>query len=109
MKDLLIFLVLGIVTCILGAINMTGNISTLHRYHRHRVTEENRRPYGKLIGIGTIIIGIGIIIYGILNFISVNTQQSFIHIIGMVEFVACIVAGGVISVYAMIKYNRGIF
>ena len=109
MWDLLIFFALGGITCILGAINMTGNISTLHWYHRHRVTEENRLPYGRLVGIGTLVIGIGIILYGVLNFISVKTQLSFVNIVGIVEIIASFIVGGAISVYAMIKYNRGIF
>ena len=61
---------LGILVCILGAINMTGNISSLHSYHRHRVSEADRKPYGKLIGIGTTIIGAAMIIFGVLFFMQ---------------------------------------
>ncbi|MBQ8331912.1 MAG: hypothetical protein IJX94_05390 [Clostridia bacterium] len=35
---------------VLGIINMTGNISSLHWYHRQRVTKEDRKPFGKLVG-----------------------------------------------------------
>lgn len=45
---------LGLLVSILGIINMTGNISSLHWYHRHRVTEGNRKPFGKLVGLGNI-------------------------------------------------------
>ena len=45
---------LGLLVSILGIINMTGNISSLHWYHRQRVTEENRKPFGKLVGLGNI-------------------------------------------------------
>lgn len=99
---------LGILISILGIINMTGNISSLHWYHRQRVTEENRKPFGKLVGFGTLIIGIAMIIFGILFLIFEQTQLDIFVIIGTVELIAGIVAGLIISFYAMKKYNGGI-
>lgn len=58
--------IVGIILCVLGCVNMTGNISSLHWYHRQRVTEENRKPFGKLVGLGTLTIGVAIILFGIL-------------------------------------------
>ena len=58
---------LGILVSVLGIINMTGNISSLHSYHRHRVTEENKKPFGRLVGLGTLIIGITMIIFGMIK------------------------------------------
>jgi hypothetical protein len=49
----------GIVCIVLGISNMKGNISSLHSYHRSRVSEEDRIPFGKKVGLGTIIIGAG--------------------------------------------------
>ncbi|MBE7088319.1 MAG: hypothetical protein E7370_02175 [Clostridiales bacterium] len=100
---------IGILVSILSILNMTGNISTLHSYHRHRVTEENRKPFGKLVGLGTLIIGIALVIYGILFFIYEQTQIDTLVIIGIIELIAGIVVGITISFYAMIKYNGGIF
>ena len=100
---------LGILIAILGIINMTGNISSLHWYHRQRVTEENRKPFGRLVGLGTLIIGIAIIVYGTLFFIFEQTQLEFLMIIGTVELILGIVVGLIISFYAMKKYNHGIF
>lgn len=100
---------LGILISILGMINMTGNISSLHWYHRQRVTEENRKPFGKLVGLGTLIIGIAMVIFGILFLIFEQTQLDIFVIIGTVELIASIVAGLIISFYAMKKYNDGIF
>ena len=100
---------LGILVAILGIINMTGNISSLHWYHRQRVTEENRKPFGRLVGLGTLIIGIAIIVYGTLFFIFEQTQLEFLMIIGTVELILGIVVGLIISFYAMKKYNHGIF
>ncbi len=98
----------GILISILGIINMTGNISSLHWYHRQRVTEENRKPFGKLVGFGTLIIGIAMIIFGILFLIFEQTQLDIFVIIGTVELIAGIVAGLIISFYAMKKYNGDI-
>ena len=100
---------LGLLVSILGIINMTGNISSLHSYHRHRVTEENRKPFGKLVGLGTLILGIAMMIFGTLFFISEETGLDFLVIIGTVELIVGIVVGMAISFYAMKKYNGGIF
>lgn len=89
-------------------INMTGNISSLHWYHRQRVTEEDRKPFGKLVGLGTFIIGIAMVIFGILFLVFEQTQLDVFVIIGTVELIAGIVAGLIISFYAMKKYNGGI-
>ena len=99
----------GVFVSILGIINMTGNISSLHWYHRQRVTEENRKPFGKLVGLGTLIIGIAMIVFGILLFVYEQTHFDALVFIGSAELIAGIVAGTVISFYAMIKYNKGIF
>ena len=100
---------LGLLVCVLGIINMTGNISSLHSYHRKRVTEEDRKPFGKLVGLGTLLIGIAMIVFGVLFLMFEKTQLDLYIIIGTVLLIAGIIAGMVISFYAMVKYNKGIF
>lgn len=100
---------LGLLVCILGIINMTGNISSIHSYHRQRVTEENRKPFGRLVGLGTLIIGVAMILFGVLFLIFEKTQLDILVIIGVAELIAGIIAGMIISFYAMKKYNKGIF
>ncbi len=100
---------LGILISILGIINMTGNISSLHWYHRQRVTEENRKPFGKLVGLGILIIGIAMVIFGIMFFIFEKTQIEALVVVGVVELIASIIVGMIVSFYAMKKYNGGIF
>ena len=100
---------LGILVSILGIINMTGNISSLHSYHRKRVTEENRKPFGKLVGLGTLLIGIAMVLFGTLYFIFEQTQLEVLVVIGTAVLLTGIVIGTAISFYAMIKYNKGIF
>ena len=100
---------LGLLVCVLGIINMTGNISSLHSYHRKRVTEEDRKPFGKLVGLGTLLIGIAMIVFGVLFLMFEKTQLDLYIIMGTVLLIAGIIAGMVISFYAMVKYNKGIF
>ena len=100
---------LGILIAILGIINMTGNISSLHWYHRQRVTEENRKPFGKLVGLGTLIIGLSMIVFGILFLIFEQTQLQAFVVIGVIELIVSIIVGMIVSFYAMKKYNGGIF
>ena len=100
---------LGILISILGVINMTGNISSRHWYHRQRVTEENRKPFGKLVGLGTLIIGLAMIVFGILFLIFEQTQLQALVVIGLIELIVSIIVGMIVSFYAMKKYNGGIF
>ena len=64
MTEFITTLVVGILVSVLGIINMTGNISSLHRYHRHRVSEENKKPFGRLVGLGTLIVGVALMVFG---------------------------------------------
>ena len=100
---------LGVLVSILGGINMTGNISSLHWYHRQRITEENRKPFGRLVGFGTLLIGLSIIAFGVFFLVFEKTKQEFFVGIGTVTMLIGIIAGLVLSFYAMIKYNKGIF
>ena len=109
MADFITVSGLGILVSILGIINMTGNISSLHWYHRQRVTEENRKSFGKLVGLGTLIIGLSMIVFGILSLIFEQTQLQAFVVIGVIELIVSIIVGMIVSFYAMKKYNGGIF
>ena len=106
--NIVVFLV-GVVFIVLGISNMRGNISTLHSYHRHRVSEEDRIPFGKQVGLGTMIIGIGIIIFSVLSAVNLYTENNIFTIIGTVVLIVGIIVGLIMSFKAMIKYNKGIF
>ena len=99
----------GIVCVILGISNMRGNISSLHSYHRHRVSEEDRIPFGKQVGLGTVMIGIGIIVFSILSSVTLYTENNIFILVGTVFLIVGIVFGLVMNFCAMIKYNKGIF
>ncbi len=107
--DCVVLIILGIVFIVIGILNRKGNISTLHYYHRKRVSEEDRLPFGKMVGLGMIIIGISLILMGALLLVSSITQASIYSIIGTVILIVGVLVGLGISFYAMIKYNKGIF
>ena len=102
-------IIIGVVIIILGTVNYKGNISTLHSYHRKRVAREDVLPFGRLVGIGTIIIGISIIIMGTLTLFALVLEKDIYTIIGTVVLIIGLVVGISITFYAMIKYNKGIF
>ena len=99
----------GAVCIALGISNTKGNISFLHEYHRNRVSEEDRIPFGKQVGLGTIIIGAGIMVFSALSAIALYVENDIYVVVGTVLMIAAIVIGLVICFRAMIKYNKGIF
>lgn len=102
-------LIVGLVLCIIGVINMTGNISSLHSYHRKRVAEEDRKPFGRLVGTGMLVIGLSVIVYGALLFVGEKTEIDVLTVIGTAEMIVGTVVGLGITFFAMAKYNHGIF
>ena len=107
--DSIVSALVGIVCIALGISNRKGNISTLHSYHRSRVTEENKLPFGKLVGLGMIIIGVSLIVMGAMTFLASSLCQGVYATIGSVCLILGLVSGLGITFYAMIKYNKGIF
>ena len=102
MGELILQIIIGFSLIILGIINMKGNISMLHSYHRKRVKKEDIIPYGKKVGTGIIISGISIIIAGVFTIFNYTSISNIILIIGLV-------VGTIIIFCAMFKYNKGIF
>ena len=109
MQNLITTEIIGILVCVLGILNMSGNISSLHKYHRHRVSEENKKPFGKLVGGGTLIVGVGLIVYGVLTFLAEQAQSMPLEIVGICVLISAIIVGMIIVFYGMKKYNGGIF
>lgn len=94
--------ILGFIFIYLGIINYKGNISSIHWYNRRNVSKENEKNYGKLMGLGTGIIGIGMTITGIL--LSIFNLEEFYFIL-----VSSLIVGMIIMIYSQIQYNKGIF
>lgn len=99
--DNIALLILGIFISIIGIVNMTGNISTIHSYNRRKVKEEDVPKYGRAVGTGTLIIGVSLIAAFVTTFWS-EDAISFIVI-------PALVIGLGFILYAQFKYNKGIF
>lgn len=99
--DNIALLIFGIFISVIGIVNMTGNISTIHSYNRRKVKEEDVPKYGRAVGTGTLIIGVSLIAAFVTTFWS-ETAMSFIVI-------PALVIGLGFILYAQFKYNKGIF
>ena len=108
MAGFIISFIIGIVCIALGISNTRGNISTLHSYHRHRVTEEDRIPFGRLVGSGTITIGAGVCVMSILSMLATWLELNILVWIGTGILALAFIVGIALSFYGMIKYNKGI-
>ena len=109
METVVVPVIIGVIVIVLGIMNLKGNIETLHRYHRKRVSEEDRLPYGRTVGTGTILIGCSVIMMACLEYAAEELKMSLPGKTGTVIPAAGLIAGFAIIVYAMFRYNKGIF
>lgn len=109
MLECIVTLVVGIACIVIGILNTRGNISMLHSYHTKRVSEEDRIPFGRLVGIGMIAIGVAVTVGAGLVTVGEKTESAVLTVVGYSVMAAGFVFGIGISFYAMIKYNKGIF
>ena len=79
--DNIALLILGIFISVIGIVNMTGNISTIHSYNRRKVKEEDVPKYGRAVGTGTLIIGVSLIAAFVTTFWSEKAMMNFAGII----------------------------
>ncbi len=95
-------LVIGIVISILGIVNMTGNINTVHSYNRKRVKEEDIPKYGRFMGLGTLTVGLGCIASSVLLFLNLEAFMAY-------AIIPTFAVGIGLILFAQFKYNGGIF
>lgn len=95
-------IVLGVIFIFLGIMNYKGNISSIHWYNRRNVSKKDVKNYGKLMGIGTIILGIGMIVTAIFQLFFDLDESNYILIFSLIS-------GVITMIYAQFKYNKGIF
>lgn len=93
---------LGILILVLGIFNMKGNIASIHWYNRRKVTRENQKPYCRLVGLGTVVIGAGTACFAVLQSVIQAEWVAYIEVAGVLVGVALIC-------YAQFKYNKGLF
>ena len=99
--DNLALLIFGLLLSVMGIVNMTGDIGTIHSYNRRKIREEDIPKYGKAVGAGTLIIGVSLVI----AFIATFWKEELVAFI----LLPAIVVGLALILYAQFKYNRGIF
>lgn len=74
-------------------------ISLFHDYHYEKVSEEDKKAFCTISGIGVVLIGIGILITAIIIGIT-DSAWSFI------AFAMGFVVGLIMLIYAGIRYNH---
>ena len=90
----------GIVLILLGyMVWKKEKISLFHDYHYDKASEEDKKAFCTISGIGVVLIGIGLFITSIIIGIT-NSMWSFI------PFVVGFVVGLIMLIYSGIKYNR---
>ena len=102
MKEFIIQIIIGVSLIVIGMSNMKGNVSLIHSYHRKRVKKEDIIPFGRKVGIGSIIIGITIIISGTFTILNYSIISNIILAFGLIN-------GTIMIFYAILKYNKVIF
>ena len=98
----IVTVIIGIICIYLGLKHRKGDVSMLHSYHKKRVAEEDKVPFGKMVGLGVIIVGVGLILSGVLHYFAYTLLAN-------IALIAALIIGLGISFGAMIKYNKGIF
>ena len=99
----------GVLCVVIGISHCRGNLSLLHSYHIERVSQENRLPLGKRVGLGAIITGASIIAQSVLATVSIITQEKIYSVIGNAVLAAGLFVGIAIMLLSINKYNKGIF
>lgn len=94
-------LILGLFLSALGIVNILGNVSTIHSYHRRRVREEDIPKYGRAVGTGTLVIGASFAA-------AFLAELRWAGVTDRIVLPALAVGLGFL-LYAQFKYNKGIF
>ena len=102
-------LVVGIICVVIGIINASGNINTLHSYHRKRVRPEDVKKMGRAVGTGMLLCGGGTITMGTSLLTFELTANMPLYIALLVVGTLIMVAGLVVSIVSICKYNHGLF
>lgn len=109
MKEFVGTFIVGALCIVLGVLNMRGNVSSIHAYHRRRVSQEDLLPFGRGVGLGTVIAGGAIILWGAFFALSRALGGAWLTIAGAAVLIVGLAVGLGISLYTVIKYNKGIF
>ena len=94
-------IILGVCCIILGVRNYQGKHIYNKWYNRKKVSEKVKIKYGKIIGLGIIIIGLTIILSAFMQIVYHSNYIWYFTFLGLA-------IGLIIILYAQIKYNKSI-
>ena len=109
MIGLIVSALIGALCVALGRRVKDGNISLLQSYHTHRVTEDDMPHFCKSMGLGLIILGGGLVGFGVIGVLALCVKLDLFTVLAFVCLAASLFVGLVLCLYALIKYNKGIF
>ena len=96
----LIFALISILFLVLGwLIWKKERIELLQEYHRNRVSEEDKKHFCTLCGLGVGIIGVGMLLTAVLFAVTGKLWSLFAFVLGFLV--------GIVMLFgAIVKYNR---
>ena len=95
-------IILGLALVPMGVMYMRGNFKTMRAHHWAKVSPENIKPFGMLVGLGTVILALGLIASGVLMLAGYATLVEAV-------LIAFAVIGLGLNIFVMCKYNGGLF
>ena len=96
-------LLVGVLVLILGYLTgWKGKVNLIHSYQRKNVTPEDKQPFARKVGIGTIILGLGLTLMPVLNWMIG-------HNIGYYTCIAALLISCIVTGQAVIQYNGSLF
>ena len=105
----IISIIVGIVCFVIGLLSVKGNISILNTKLNQSVAKHNVKPFSKFMGSGYITIGSSAFIFGVLTAINIFVLKSALLIVGASIMFSGLIAGSILCLIAIIKYNNGKF
>ena len=102
MMEYMPLLIMGILLMAVSVPNLLGNVRTVHRHNRRRVSQEDIPAYSRMMGIGTMVIGASVAVAA--GLLMLSGQEAFYWIIA-----AGCVAGLAGMAFAQFRYNGGLF
>ena len=109
MGENIVSIILGLMCLLVGKSNRKGNISLLHSYHRKRVAEEDKLPLGKKVGLGMYLEGAALMLNGGMLVAAEQLSMAVLESVATVMLAVGLVAGMGICLFAINKYNKGLF
>jgi len=107
MGDLIWFIIIGILFALLsilfivlgGLIWRKQKMNLIISQHCEKVSEDNKKAYCRLFGIGIVVIGVG---FGLSGILTVLLQSVLVFI----PMTVGLVLGIAMVIFAVVKYNR---